>query len=524
MRDILPEQMLKRQYVLDVVRTVFEEYGFEPLQTPAVELSETLLGKYGPEAERLIYKTWYGDEPGGEFALRYDLTVPLSRVVAMYPDLPRPFKRYQIAPVYRADRPQKGRYREFYQCDVDIVGTSSMMADAEIVAVVVEVLTRLGFSGVSVSINNRKLLYGIGEYAGVPDSLRPGLYRSIDKLDKIGLDGVRRELLMVGVPTDLEQPLQRVSRLVIQGKVGLDDVHTTMIDTENLDTDLTTSVVPILIKQLQLALDEGVAGNLLQARTREIVQELAPALRDYYSQQSALIPTDAVDHLLDLLQLSGDKYEVLDRLENEMSVLPRAVEGIRELRELFSYLAAMGIDDAATRLNFAMVRGLEYYTGPIFETTVEEPATMPSITGGGRYDELIGLFSDTAYPVTGTSLGIERIIDAMDELGMFPESIRSSTAQVLVALFDTDTQAASIEMATELRRAGINTSIYYDYTDRLGDQIGYASAKGIPFVVIIGPDELARGEATIREMGETRREGDQRTVPLSEVVKTIQSW
>lgn len=524
MRDILPDQMLKRQYVLDVVRTTFEEYGFEPLQTSAIELSETLLGKYGPDAERLIYKAWYGDEPSGEFALRYDLSVPLSRVVAMYPDLPRPFKRYQIAPVYRADRPQKGRYREFYQCDVDVVGTNSMMADAEIVAVVVEVLTRLGFSGVSVSINNRKLLDGIGQFAGIPQALQPGLYRSIDKLDKIGLDGVRRELLMVGIPTEPNQPIQRAARLVIQGKVALDDLNKYLIETENLNVGLAEGVTPALYEQLQIALKEDIPGNLLQARTREIVQGLSPVLRDYYSQQNKIIPTEAVERLLDLLQLSGDKYEVLAHLEVEMSQFPSAVEGIHELRALFGYLAAMGIEEEATRLNFAMVRGLEYYTGPIFETTVEEPATMPSITGGGRYDELIGLFSDTPYPATGTSLGIERIIDAMDELDMFPESIRSSTAQVLVTLFDADMQAASIELATTLRRGGINTSVYYDPSERLGDQIGYASAKGIPFVAIIGPDELEQGMATIREMGETRREGDQRTIPLTKVVEAILNW
>jgi len=186
MRDILPEQMIKRQYVLDAVRQVFERYGFEPLQTSAVELTETLTGKYGEEAERLIYKAWYGDTPGDEFSLRYDLSVPLCRVVAMYPDLPRPFKRYQIAPVWRADRPQRGRYREFSQCDVDIVGTTSMLANAEVVAIAYEVLVTLGFTEFTVNINNRKLLDGIGKYAGVPESLQSGLYRSIDKLDKIG--------------------------------------------------------------------------------------------------------------------------------------------------------------------------------------------------------------------------------------------------------------------------------------------------------------------------------------------------
>jgi histidyl-tRNA synthetase len=524
MRDILPEQMLKRQYVLDIVRTVFEEFGFEPLQTSAIELSETLLGKYGPDAERLIYKAWYGDEPDGEYALRYDLSVPLSRVIAMYPELPRPFKRYQIAPVWRADRPQKGRYREFYQCDVDIVGSISMLADAEIIAVVYESLRRLGFEGFDISINNRKLVDGIGQYAGVPENLQAGLYRSIDKLDKIGLEGVRRELLMVGVPTDPIQPLQRVARLAIQGKLAFDAMLERMVDQENLDPELARSVLDSLQNLVQEAIDRKVPGSQLQAVTRDIVQELAPELRDFYSSQASIIPADVVDRLLDLLQIDGSLSTVLDDLSALMQDYPRAVKGIDELRKLFAYLDALGIPSEAYRLNFAMVRGLEYYTGPIFETTITKPKAMPSITGGGRYDELIGLFSDVSYPATGTSLGIERIIDAMDELDMFPPDIRSSTAGVLVTVFNSETMAESLKIVTELRLAGINSSIYFDPGDRLGDQIGYASAKGIPFVIIIGPDEVAQGLATIRLLGETRRDSKQRTVPFDEVVDVLLDW
>lgn len=532
MRDILPDQMLKRQYVLDVVREVFEEFGFEPLQTSAIELSETLMGKYGPDAERLIYRAWYGSEPGDEFALRYDLSVPLSRVVAMYPELPRPFKRYQIAPVYRADRPQKGRYREFYQCDVDVVGTSSMLADAEIVAVTVEVLTRLGFSGVSVSINDRKLLDGIGRYAGIPEALQAGLYRSIDKLDKIGLEGVRRELLMVGVPTEPLPLFEKVFRKSLQGKIGDDAKEIAEAIKQELSAQAGLTVTSEWINttaaniapRIQAMRAEEIPGNELQARTRDLVFMAAPQLRAMLGDEASVISEPVVNRLLELLQISGNKEDVLDNLEDQMSAFPRAIEGIRELRDLFAYLAALGIPEESTKLNFAMVRGLEYYTGPIFETMVEEPAAMPSITGGGRYDELIGLFSATSYPATGTSLGIERIIDAMDELDMFPEFISTSTSQVLVTIFDADAQAASLQVASDLRRAGINTSIYYDFTDRLGDQIGYASAKGIPFVIIIGHDELERGEAVIREMGETRREGDQRTVSLPDVVDAIVNW
>jgi histidyl-tRNA synthetase len=191
---------------------------------------------------------------------------------------------------------------------------------------------------------------------------------------------------------------------------------------------------------------------------------------------------------------------------------------------LFAYLEELGIGPEAYQLNFAMVRGLEYYTGPIFETQVEKPKAMPSITGGGRYDKLIGLFSEVSYPATGTSLGIERIIDAMDELDMFPPDIRATTAEVLVTLFDADSAGVSLELATELRKAGIHTATSFDPTERLGDQIGYASAKGIPFVVIMGPEEIAAGEATVRRMGETRKDSEQRRVPIGEVAETIRGW
>ena len=202
MRDILPEQMIRRQYVIDVIRDVFEEFGFEPLQTPAMELSEVLTGKYGPDAEKLIYQA--GHTGGKEdISLRYDLSVPLCRVVAMYPQLPKPFKRYQIDPVWRAERPQKGRYRQFFQCDADTVGSDTMLADAENVNLVYQVLSRLGFKQFEININERKLITGIGQFAGVPTEQLGGLYRSIDKLDKIGLDGVTSELRENNIPEDV---------------------------------------------------------------------------------------------------------------------------------------------------------------------------------------------------------------------------------------------------------------------------------------------------------------------------------
>ncbi len=528
MRDILPEQMIKRQYVLDIVRAVFELFGFEPLQTPAIELSETLMGKYGEEAERLIYKTWYGDIPSDELSLRYDLSVPLCRLIAMYPDLPRPFKRYQIAPVWRADRPQKGRYREFYQCDADIVGSASMVADAEIVAVVYEVLCRLGFTDFTISINNRKILDGIGQYAGVPEVLQAGLYRSIDKLDKIGLDGVRRELLMVGMPTEPQQPIQRVARLAIQGKLDVDNLREGFLAQSEgnsaLDARLVDAILPALQNLIRDAVTRQIPSGELQAATTQLVGDLAPQLRAYYAGRVVVIPDDVVDRLLDLLHIKGPSRDVLDGLTERLQGYSRAMEGINELRTLFDYLSAMGVPDAAYDLNFAMVRGLEYYTGPIYETTIRKPKAMPSITGGGRYDELIGLFASASYPATGTSLGIERIIDAMDELGMFPPDIGQTTAQVLVTSFGEELASASLGLATQLRQAGIGTAMYFDHGDRLGDQIGYASAKGIPYVIILGPDEWAAGQATIRRLGQTANESQQRTVRLDDVTDTVLNW
>ncbi len=427
MRDILPEQMIRRQYVIDVIRNVFEEFGFEPLSTPAIELSETLMGKYGPDAERLIYSTTYGDGKD-KLALRYDLSVPLSRVVAMYPELPKPFKRYQIAPVWRAERPQKGRYREFYQCDADTVGSTSMLADAETLNIIYEILTRLGFKKFVMNINDRKILTGIGQFSGVPDELLGGLYRSIDKLDKIGLEGVRSEL------------------------------------------------------------------------------------------QRNNIPDDVIDKLLGLLQIEGGNEAVLISLRDKLGNYPSALEGITELEEVVRYLKDLAIPEAFYKVKFAMVRGLEYYTGPIYETTIEEPK-MPSITGGGRYDELIGLFLDRSYPAAGTTIGIERIIDAMEELNMFPPEVGKTVSQVLVTIFDETLVDASLQMANTLRKEGLKTELYFE-RDSLGTQLRYASKKGIPYVVILGPDELAADQVTLRNLSQK----EQQTVKRAEVAGLIQHW
>ncbi len=425
MRDILPEQMIRRQYVIDIVRDVFEEFGFEPLQTPALELSEVLTGKYGPDAEKLIYQA--GHVGGKEdISLRYDLSVPLCRVIAMYPQLPKPFKRYQIDPVWRAERPQKGRYRQFFQCDADTVGTDSMLADAENVNLIYQVLTRLGFKQFQININDRKLITGIGQSTGVPTEQLGGLYRSIDKLDKIGLDGVRSELV------------------------------------ENQ------------------------------------------------------IPESVIENLLALLQIEGDPATVLNALAEQLGDSEVAREGIVELEELNSYLTTLGVPDEFYKVNVSMVRGLEYYTGPIYETVVEEPK-IGSITGGGRYDELIGSFSKQGHPATGTSFGIERIIDVMEEFDMFPPAVGKTVTQVLVTVFDADLAQESLKVATLLRNSGIRTEVYCRPT-RISTQMKYADSKGIPYAVILGSDEVEAGTVAVRDLASR----DQQVVPREKLIEHIQ--
>lgn len=427
MRDFLPQELLRRDYVFGVVREVFHLYGFEPLQTPVLELQETLLGKYGPDAEKLIFNAQH---PGGkeELALRYDLTVPLARVVAQYAnDITLPFKRYQLAPVWRAERPQRGRYREFYQCDADIVGVASMSADAEILALVVTALRRLGFSSFSVKVNNRKLLTAIGQYSGVPAAQLGDLYISVDKFDKIGADGVRDELLRRG------------------------------------------------------------------------------------------LPAEAAARMMDLIQAHRPGVESLNLLAEALGHLPAAQDGLRELRELAAHLEDYSVPAENYDFDFTMVRGLGYYTGPIFETIITEP-NLGSITGGGRYDDLIGLFRKESLPTTGTSLGIERIIDLLDILNLYPPGISGTVAQVLVAVFDDASRAAATRLAADLRAAGINTELALDGRG-LGKQFQYADRRGIPLVALQGPDEIAQGVVRLKRLAD----GSEQNVPRADAAARVRA-
>ncbi|TVR19863.1 MAG: histidine--tRNA ligase [Anaerolineaceae bacterium] len=422
-RDFLPADMLKREYVMNTVRDVFQTFGFEPLQTPIIELQETLFGKYGEEAENLIYSVSHGRGSKEALSMRYDLTVPLARVVAQYESsLSFPFKRYQMSPVFRGERPQKGRYREFYQCDVDIVGVADTSADAEVIAVVVTALKRLGFPQFTVKINHRQLLTAIGQYSGVPDAQLPDLYRSVDKFDKIGADGVGRELEERGIAPDV---VRRMLDLITQQRPG--------------------------------------TGNL-------------------------------------------------DFLESALGDLEAARVSIAQLRGLAVDLEDAGVTPDDYAFDLTMVRGLGYYTGPIFETVITEP-NIGSISGGGRYDDLIGLFRRESLPTTGVSLGIERIIDLMDVFALYPDDIGGTVVQALVTVFDESTRRDSARLAARLREGGIRTELFME-DKKLGKQFNHADKKGVRLVAVIGPDEAAQGVVKLKRLAD----GHEQVVALADAV------
>lgn len=422
-RDFLPDAMLRRNYVMDTITSVFHLFGFEPIGTPILELQETLFGKYGEEAEQLIFGAQHQRSNKEPLAMRYDLTIPLARVVGQhYNDITLPFKRYHIAPVFRGERPARGRYREFYQCDADIVGVAGMEADAEIVTMMQRVLSKLGFPQFAIKINHRKLLTAIGEFSGVPDEQLPDLYRSVDKFDKIGADGVKNELI-----------------------------------------------------------ERGIDGEVV-ARMVDLLQAHEPG-------------TSSLDLIADAIG-EGDN-------------------GLKELRELVDYLSDAGVPQENYDFDFTMVRGLGYYTGPIFETIISEP-NLGSITGGGRYDDLIGLFRKQSLPTTGTSFGIERIIDLMDELELYPASVGGTLVHVLVTVFNEDTRRASMKIANQLRSAGVNTELHFE-ARKIGKQFGHADKKGIPIVAVAGPDEIEKGIVTLRRL----RDGKEFTVPMDQAAEKV---
>lgn len=447
MRDFLPADVRKREYVIGVIKEVYERYGFEPLETPAAENIETLMGKYGEEGNQLIFKILKRGvhEGSGEadLALRYDLTVPLARVVAEYRDkLPKFFKRYQIQPVWRADRPARGRFREFYQCDVDVLGSRSMLVEAEICAAASEVLTKLGFSDFCVRLNHRMVLTGILAVAGVALDKHDATLIALDKLDKIGSEGVKTEF----------------------AARGIDEV----VGDRLLDffSDLGS---------LERAADIAAEENAQQALNKAVLGRIVEFVND-----------------------------------NELGA-----RGVAELQSVLEFVGAMGIA-SRMKIDPTLARGLSYYTGTIMEINVKHLAG--SLGGGGRYDNLVGMFLGQDIPACGFSLGLERILVVMGERNMFPARIDSSPADVMVAIWNEDSISQSIELAQDLRADGLRVDLYPE-ADKLGKQFKYASSIAVPYVAVIGEDEAAKGQVALKDM----RTGEQRALTRDEMVQFLKS-
>jgi histidyl-tRNA synthetase len=461
MRDFLPADVRRREYVIRVIKEVYERYGFEPLETPAVENIETLMGKYGEEGNQLIFKILRRGEHEktgeADLALRYDLTVPLARVVAEYGNkLPKFFKRYQIQPVWRADRPARGRFREFYQCDVDCIGTRSPVVEAELCAAASDVLTTLGFDNFIIRLNHRQILSSILEAAGIPVDKQGDALIAIDKLDKIGTEGVSRELEQRGITEEAGEKVLDFFQAI--GKV---------LSVDNVEQALGLTFSPMPDSTRRAGVVVGVNDALLGIM-RNFVKE------EYKVEEAA----DEIESILDYTSVTKGASRVM--------------------------------------IDFSLARGLSYYTGAIMEISV--PDLAGSLGGGGRYDNLVGMFSGRDIPACGFSLGLERIIVVMTERGMFPEDLERAAADVMVTIWNEDSFKDSLAFASELRRAAPELRVdVYPEADKLGKQFKYASSRGVPLVVVIGDDERARGEVALKDM----KTGEQHAVGREQAATAI---
>ncbi|KAA3438560.1 histidine--tRNA ligase [Rufibacter hautae] len=444
-RDFGPATVVKRNYIFSVIKRTFEKFGFLPLETPAMENLSVLTGKYGDEGDQLIFKILNsGDflskvsaqdlEQGykpltrkvSEKALRYDLTVPFARYVVMNRnDIAFPFKRYQIQPVWRADRPQRGRYREFYQCDADVVGTNSLLCEAEIILMMDEVLSTLGLDDFTIKFNHRGLLAGIAEAIGA-HGREADLCVAIDKLDKIGQEAVNEEL-----------------------------------------------------------------------RQKNFSQE-------------------SVEKLRPILNLAGDIADLLPQLDTLLQDSEEGKRGLRDIRSMLSFLDSFTVNKAKIQLDVTLARGLSYYTGCIFEVKVNN-VQMGSISGGGRYDNLTGMFGLPNVSGVGFSFGVDRIFDVLEELNLFPQESQTIT-QLLIVNFDEDSMCYSLPVLQTLRAAGISAELYPE-SAKLKKQMGYADQKKIPYVLLVGSEEMESGLLNLRNM----RTGAQEKLPLQDILTTLQT-
>ena len=446
-RDFNSQQIAQREYIFSTIKSNFKAFGFAPIETPSFELSETLLGKYGDEGDRLIFKILNsGDkvkkadlkalEEGqlarfsnslSEKALRYDLTVPFARYVAQYQnDITFPFKRYQIQPVWRADRPQKGRFQEFYQCDADAVGSDSLWQEVEFIQLYDAVFTDLKLEGVTIKINNRKILAAIAERIGAQDKLIDFTV-ALDKLDKIGAEKVKEEMLLKGIPSEGIQTLEPLFNMV---------------------------------------------GNF--------------------------------DSQLNALKLILGSSEV-------------GTEGISELEFISNTINSLGLTTATLKLDVTLARGLNYYTGAIFEVSAPAGVAMGSIGGGGRYDDLTSIFGLKGVSGVGISFGLDRIAMVLEELNLFPEN-SNQAVQVLFANFGSDESLYSYKAIQSLRSNGIIAELYPE-ASKLKKQITYANKRNIPFVVLVGDEEMFSKRFTVKDM----KSGSQKSLNLQELLACLKT-
>jgi histidyl-tRNA synthetase len=427
-RDFSPAEMAKRNYIFDTIKSVFRKYGYQQIETPAMEKLSTLMGKYGDEGDKLIFKILNNGDflaDGGinesnitadskklmpliaEKALRYDLTVPFARYVVMHQnEIAFPFKRFQVQPVWRADRPQRGRYREFYQCDADVVGSDSLLNEAEFVMIYDEALSRLGLKDFSIKLNNRKILSGIAETINKSDNIID-LTVAIDKLDKIGLDGVNKELLEKG-----------------------------------------------------------------------------------FTQAD-------IDKIKPIILLEGTNEAKLASLRDTLKDSETGLKGCDEIETVLDYVNNFRLNTAKLELDITLARGLNYYTGAIFEVKTNEVA-MGSIGGGGRYDDLTGMFGLKGLTGVGISFGADRIYDVLEELGLFPAATNQST-RVLICCFDGEGEKYALPLLQQLRKENINTELY-PAGSKIKKQMEYANNKQIPYTILIGSEEMQSGLLAFKDM------------------------
>jgi histidyl-tRNA synthetase len=442
-RDYLPEDMIPRQEMIDKIRKVFELFGFDPLDTPIIERLDVLTGK-SESFKMNLFRT--GIVPGlqkpnassfEEMALRFDLTVPLARVVAANQTLPKPFKRYQIGYVFRGERPQKGRYRGFLQFDADIVGSSSMLADTEIIQLMQKTMLALGIENFVIRINNRKVLDGLAELANfsTPAERKKEVFRILDKLEKIGWEKVAEELK--------RKP----------------------------DNEYDIS---------------------------------APNLKE-----------KDIETIKNFLEIQGKNDEVLQKLNELFKNIPSGKEGIKELEEISSNLKGLEVPERYWKIDLSIARGLDYYTGPVFETTLSDIPEIGSVFSGGRYDGLVSNFSDMKIPATGASVGVDRLFAALESLGKI--SKQKTKTKVLITFFDKELQKDYLKLSKLLREEGISTEIYMGDEKAFKAQLAYALKKEIPIVLIIGKDEKEKGVISVKNL----REKTQEEVKESEIANRI---